>query len=286
MRSWNAPPRSRMRPAQPGSTTPTGSVEWGTEAGTIAPGSCGLIGGGGSTAWCAVDTPWHVCRAPHRHRAPRDRGLPRECGLRAKRGLTKALRQGDELLRSAQYGPACNPATTPKPVVGCGDPVNPATGNLVAGGHRPHHRGPRPALEVARTYNAAGRRGGRGRPVRRRLERRLRCPDRARPEEGRSRSTSARAPRCRSRPRASGSRHPAGSPPHSPAVRGRDTSSPSPTSGPWPSTGRVASSRCPTAPASRSPSAYAAGRHRSPRPPTPPAGYSRSPPMRRVVWPP
>ena len=55
---------------------------------------------------------------------------------------------------SAQYGPACSPATTPKPTIGCGDPVNPATGNLSLAATDVAIAGRGPALEVARTYNA------------------------------------------------------------------------------------------------------------------------------------
>ena len=139
---------------QPGSSAPTGSVEWTAEVGTVAPDTCLLVPGGGSTSWCAVTLRARPGKIPIGTAPPVTATYPGDERYGPSGAGPQLYGAATGYSETDQYGPACNPATSAKPTVGCGDPVNPGTGNLslsvadlVIGG-----RGP--ALTVARTYNA------------------------------------------------------------------------------------------------------------------------------------
>ncbi|MCY7419220.1 MAG: DUF6531 domain-containing protein, partial [Chloroflexi bacterium] len=140
---------------QPGSRAPTASVGWSTEVGTIDPSSCTLVGGGGSTGWCAVTLRTRAADIPIGIAPPVTDDYPGDTLFAPSGGSPKLYgRASGFRAQSDIYGPTCNPATTPKPNVGCGDPVNPATGNLSMSGVDLALGGRGPGLAVSRTYNA------------------------------------------------------------------------------------------------------------------------------------
>jgi RHS repeat-associated protein len=140
--------------AEPGSTPPTGSVAWTAKKGTITPETCLLVPGGGSTSWCAVTLRARPGEIPIGTAPPVTAAYPGDARFGPSESSPTLYGAASGLTETDQYGPACNPTTSPKPTVGCGDPVNPGTGNLSLTATDLQIAGRGPALGVVRTYNA------------------------------------------------------------------------------------------------------------------------------------
>ena len=140
--------------AQPGSTAPTGSVTWATTKGAIAPATCALVPGGGSTSWCAVTLRARAGEIPIGTAPPVTAAYPGDAQYAPSEGSPQLYGAATGYSESDTYGPGCNPASVPQPTVGCGDPVNPATGNLVMTSVDLALQGRGPGLAIERTYNS------------------------------------------------------------------------------------------------------------------------------------
>ena len=139
---------------QPNSTAPTGAVTWTSGKGTIAPAACTIVSGGGSTAGCAVMLRARPGEIPIGTEPPVAATYPGDERYAPSEGSPQLFGDASGYSESDQYGPACNPASVPNPIVGCGDPVNPATGNLVMQTVDLSVGGRGPGMSLDRTYNS------------------------------------------------------------------------------------------------------------------------------------
>ncbi|MFN8624206.1 MAG: DUF6531 domain-containing protein [Chloroflexota bacterium] len=140
--------------AQPDSTTPTGTVSWTADVGAIAPGSCQIsqptIGG---TAWCAVTLRGTAAELPLGVALPVTASYAGDTVYRPSEG-SPDLYGGPTPDVSEELGEDCNPAWIPAPTTSCGDPIDPATGNLALTAVDLAVGGRGPGLFLTRTYNA------------------------------------------------------------------------------------------------------------------------------------
>lgn len=147
---------------RPGSVAPTGSVSWTTRVGNILPESCALASQGGSTAWCAVTLRAGASQITIGSAPQLTASYPGDARFGPSEGSPRLFGKATGYEGTNLYGPTCSPATTPKPTVGCGDPVNPATGNLSLTMVDVAVEGRGPGLELTRTYNALAAAAGAG----------------------------------------------------------------------------------------------------------------------------
>ncbi|MFN8520093.1 MAG: DUF6531 domain-containing protein [Chloroflexota bacterium] len=139
---------------QPGSTAPTGDVAWTTKVGQVAPTSCTLTSSGGSTSWCAVSLTARGGDIPLGTAPPVTASYPGDETFGPSEGHPELYGAVGNYDGTDLYGPGCNPAAGPYPAFDCGDPVNPATGNLVMVGVDLAVAGRGPGLGVQRTYDS------------------------------------------------------------------------------------------------------------------------------------
>lgn len=139
---------------QPGSTAPTGDVAWTTNVGTLAPAGCTLTRSGGSTSWCAVTLTARAGEIPLGTAPPVTASYPGDETFGPSEGSPELYGAAGNYDSTDLYGPGCNPAAGPYPAFDCGDPVNPATGNLVMVGVDLAVGGRGPGLGVQRTYDS------------------------------------------------------------------------------------------------------------------------------------
>ncbi len=146
---------------QPGSTAPTGEVAWTTEAGALAPASCTLASTGGSTSWCAVSLRARAGDIPPGTAPPVLASYPGDETFGPSEGRPELYGAAGNYDGTDLYGPGCNPAAGPYPAFDCGDPVNPATGNLAMVAIDLAVDGRGPGLGVQRTYDSLAAAGSR-----------------------------------------------------------------------------------------------------------------------------
>ena len=139
--------------AQPGSRPPTGTIEWDSGAGRLAADTCLLVPRGGVSS-CAVTLTGTAAELPIGTELPVTASYPGDALFAPSDASHQLFGAARGYTASDQYGPACSPATSRKPVVGCGDPVNPATGNLGMTIEDMSIPGRGPSLAVIRSYNA------------------------------------------------------------------------------------------------------------------------------------
>ena len=139
--------------AQPGSRPPTGTIEWDSGAGRLAADTCLLVPRGGVSS-CTVTLTGSAAELPIGTELPVTASYPGDALFAPSDAAHQLFGAATGYTASDQYGPACNPATSRKPVIGCGDPVNPATGNLGMTIEDISIPGRGPSLAVIRSYNA------------------------------------------------------------------------------------------------------------------------------------
>lgn len=139
----------------PDSVTPTGSVAWTAEVGDLSSPSCLLEPPpAGTTASCGVTLRGTSADIPIGPETPITAAYPGDALYGPSSASPQAFGAASGYDETDQYGSGCNPASVPVPSATCGDPVNPATGNLSLLAVDIGITGRGPALAVVRTYNA------------------------------------------------------------------------------------------------------------------------------------
>ncbi len=139
---------------EPGSTTPAGEVEWTTEVGAVSPASCTLASSGSSMTWCAVTLTARAGDIPLGTAPAVTASYLGDATYGPSDGSPELYGAAGNYDGTDLYGPGCNPAAGPYPAFDCGDPVNPATGNLVMTGTDLAVGGRGPGLGIGRTYDS------------------------------------------------------------------------------------------------------------------------------------
>ena len=142
---------------------PTGSVAWTTDAGQVAPRSCllsGSVGSVGSVASCTVQVTARTTDIPMGTAPPVTAAYPGSDEFAPSSGSPRLYGAARGFTASDLYGPGCNPAAIPTTSVGCGDPVDPATGSLSLETADLAMVRPGLALAVVRSYDSAAAAAG------------------------------------------------------------------------------------------------------------------------------
>ncbi|MCY7420094.1 MAG: DUF6531 domain-containing protein, partial [Chloroflexi bacterium] len=139
--------------AQPGSRAPAGKVTWETEVGTLDPADCMLTSQGGTSS-CVVALTGSREDLPIGSELPVTAFYAGDALYAPSDASHRLFGKATGFTESDQYGPDCNPAAVDYPSMTCGDPVNPATGNLSMTVADVGISGRGFALAVVRTYNA------------------------------------------------------------------------------------------------------------------------------------